>query len=89
MALDAASRRALTLASQIRWRSFKLDFDATDDPLQGAQEGAFFHGYDHHYCYLPLYVFCCNVPLLAKLRDCKRDASDGTVEALEKMVPAR
>jgi hypothetical protein len=28
------------------------------------------------------------VPLLAQLRDCKRDASDGTVEALEKIVPA-
>ena len=26
--------------------------------------------------------------LLAKLRDCKRDASDGTLEALQKIVPA-
>lgn len=33
-----------------------LDFDAPDDPLHGAQEGAFFHGYCRHYCYLPLYV---------------------------------
>ena len=41
-----------------------------------------------HYCYLPLYCFCGNIPLLAKLRDCKRDASDGTVEALQKIVPA-
>lgn len=37
-----------------------LDFDATDDPLHGKQEGAFFHGYYKHYCYLPLYVFCGN-----------------------------
>ncbi|MDQ3621345.1 MAG: transposase [Verrucomicrobiota bacterium] len=29
-----------------------------------------------------------NIPLLAQLRDCKRDASEGTVEALEKIVPA-
>ena len=29
-----------------------------------------------------------SVPLFAKLRDCKRDASDGTVEALAKIVPA-
>jgi hypothetical protein len=32
-----------------------LDFDATDDPLHGRQEGAYFHGYYGHYCYLPLY----------------------------------
>jgi hypothetical protein len=65
-----------------------LDFDATDDPLHGAQEGRFFHGYYGHYCYLPLYCFCGNVPLLAQLRDAQRDASDGTVEALKKIVPA-
>ena len=65
-----------------------LDLDATDDPLHGSQEGAYFPGYYRHYCYLPLYCFCGNIPLLAQLRDCKRDASDGTVEALQKIVPA-
>ena len=65
-----------------------LDFDATDDPLHGSQEGAYFHGYYGEYCYLPLYCFCGNIPLLAQQRDCKRDASDGTVEALQKIVPA-
>ncbi len=65
-----------------------LDFDATDDPLHGSQQGAYFHGYYRHYCYLPLYCFSGNIPLFAKLRDCKRDASDGTVEALRKIVPA-
>ena len=30
---------------------------------------------------------CGNIPLWAQLRDCKRDASDGTVEALAKIVP--
>lgn len=65
-----------------------LDFDATDDPLHGAQEGAFFHGYYKSYCYLPLYCFCGSIPLWAQLRDAKRDACDGTVEALEKIVPA-
>ena len=35
-----------------------LDFDATDDPIHGRQEGRFFHGYYDNYCYLPLYVFC-------------------------------
>lgn len=64
-----------------------LDFDATDDPLHGSQEGAYFHGYYRSYCYLPLYCFCGNIPLWAQLRDCKRDASDGTVQALAKIVP--
>jgi Transposase DDE domain group 1 len=65
-----------------------LDFDATDDPLHGQQQNAYFHGYYGHYCYLPLYCFCGNIPLLAQLRDCKRDASSGSVEALQKIVPA-
>lgn len=69
-------------------REVILDFDATDDPLHGAQEGAFFHGYYRQYCYLPLYCFCGNIPLWAQLRDAKRDASLGTVEALEQIVAA-
>ena len=69
-------------------RELILDFDATDDPLHGHQQGAFFHGYYRHYCYLPLYGFCGNIPLLAQLRDAKRDASRGTVEALEKITRA-
>src|SRR3954466_15540698 len=35
-----------------------LDFDATDDPVHGKQEGRFFHGYYDHHCFMPLYVFC-------------------------------
>ena len=27
-----------------------LDFDATDDPLHGSQEGGYFNGYYRHYC---------------------------------------
>ena len=69
-------------------REIVLDFDATDDPLHGRQEGAYFHGYYKSYCYLPLYCFSGNIPLWAQLRDCKRDASKGTVAALEKIVPA-
>lgn len=69
-------------------REIVLDFDATDDPLHGRQEGAYFHGFYKSYCYLPLYCFCGNIPLWAQLRDCKRDASEGTVQALVKIVPA-
>lgn len=68
-------------------RRIVLDFDATDDPLHGAQEGAFFHGYYREYCYLPLYCFCGSIPLWAQLRGAQRDASEGTVQALEKIVP--
>lgn len=45
-----------------------LDFDATDDPLHGNQQGRFFHGYYGNYCFLPLYVFCGSHPLVAYLR---------------------
>ncbi len=63
-----------------------LDFDATDDLIHGNQEGKFFHGYYGHECYLPLYVFCGNHLLLAKLRPSNIDAASGTVEVLEKIV---
>jgi hypothetical protein len=65
-----------------------LDFDATDDPLHGAQEGRFFHGYYRDYCYLPLYCFCGDIPLWAQLRTSERDASEGTLEALQKITAA-
>jgi len=69
-------------------REVILDFDATDDPLHGHQEGRFFHGYYGAYCYLPLYCFAGDVILWAQLRTSDRDASDGTLEALEKIVSA-
>ena len=52
-----------------------LDLDATDDPLHGKQEGAFFHGYYGHYCFLPLYVFCGERLLVAYLRPSNIDAA--------------
>lgn len=64
-----------------------LDFDATDDPLHGSQEGRFFHGYYDEYCYLPLYVFCGDFLLIARLRRADIDASTGTVDVLKTIVP--
>jgi hypothetical protein len=64
-----------------------LDFDATDDPIHGNQEGRFFQGYYRHYCYLPLYCFCGDIPLWAELRRADGDGSKGTREALEKIIP--
>ena len=52
-----------------------LDFDATDDAVHGHQEGRFFHGYYDHYCFLPLYVFCGDHPLVAYLRPSKIDGA--------------
>jgi hypothetical protein len=63
-----------------------LDLDATDDPLHGHQEGRFFHGYYDCYCYLPLYVFCGQHLLAAKLRRSNIDASAGAVEEVERIV---
>jgi len=68
-------------------REVIIDFDATDDPLHGQQEGRFFHGYYNSYCYLPLYAFIGDAIVWAQLRTANRDGSDGTVEALERIVP--
>jgi hypothetical protein len=63
-----------------------LDLDATDDILYGQQEGRFYHGYYHDYCYLPLYVFCGEHLLCARLRMSNIDASADSVEELEPVV---
>ncbi len=63
-----------------------LDFDATDDPLHGMQEGRFFHGYYDHYCFLPLYVFCGSRLLVAYLRPSNIDASLHTRPILKLLV---
>lgn len=74
---------------QSRFRSPKrivLDLDATDDPLHGHQLGRFFHGYYGNYCYLPLYIFCGEHLLCAKLRPSDIDASAGGVDELRRIV---
>jgi len=63
-----------------------LDLDATDDTLYGNQEGRFYHGYYHDFCYLPLYVFCGEQLLCARLRMSNIDASADSVEELEPIV---
>ncbi len=61
-----------------------LDFDATDDPMHGRQDGRFFHGYYINYCYLKLFCFWGSVPLWAQLRLSDKDASRVTVGGVEK-----
>ncbi len=63
-----------------------LDVDTTDLPLHGKQEGRFFHGYYGNYCYLPLYVFCGDHVLCARLREASHDAAFGCREEIERIV---
>src|SRR5713226_7923426 len=64
----------------------ELDLDATDDPVHGNQEGRFFHGYYREYCYLPLYIFCGEHLLCARLRSSNIDASAGALEEVQRIV---
>ena len=63
-----------------------LDFDATDDPIHGHQLGRFFHGYYDSYCFLPLYIFCGEHLLCAKLRPADIDGAAGSVKQLARIV---
>lgn len=63
-----------------------LDCDATDDPLHGAQEGSFFHGYYHCYCYMPLYIFAGDHLLCSRLRPSNIDACEGVLDDLSRIV---
>jgi hypothetical protein len=63
-----------------------LDLDATDDPLHGHQQGRFFHGYYDCYCYLPLYVFCGDRLLYAKLKTANLDPGNESVPDVQWLV---
>lgn len=67
-------------------QSIVLDLDATDDPLHGNQEGRFFHGYYRCYCYLPLYIFCDDFLLVARLRTSDIDGSAGALEEVQRIT---
>jgi hypothetical protein len=88
---DAAAIEALFIDDFIRTqprppKELVLDLDATDDPLHGQQEGRFFHGYYGCYCYLPLYIFCGDFLLCAKLRKSDRDGSAGALDEVKRIV---
>lgn len=63
-----------------------LDVDATNFPLHGHQLGRFFHGYYDEHCYLPLYIFSGDFPLLALLRPSSLDAPVGLLKHLQRIV---
>lgn len=70
---------------EVPWRIY-LDLDTTDDLIHGHQEGRFYHGYYGNYCYLPLYIFCGDFLLCAKLREANSDASKGSLEEVERII---
>ena len=63
-----------------------LDIDTTDLPLHGQQEGRFFHGYYDSYCYLPLYIFCGDHVVCARMRESNHDAAYGCLTELRRIV---
>jgi hypothetical protein len=63
-----------------------LDLDSTDFVLHGHQLGRFFHGYYDAYCYLPLYIFCGDHPLLALLRPSNIDNAAGVLKHLTRII---
>jgi hypothetical protein len=86
---EAVDRLLVDAFVQAHYRAPKqivLDLDATDDPLHGRQEGRFFHGYYGGYCYLPLYIFCGEHLLGARLRPSDIDASAGALEEVQRIV---
>lgn len=65
-----------------------LDFDATDDPAHGDQEGAYYHGYYGERIYHPLLVFDGETDQLvtALLRPGNTHASRGALAVLKRIV---
>jgi hypothetical protein len=63
-----------------------LDIDTTDLALHGKQEDRFYHGYYKHYCYLPLYIFCGDHVLCARLRPSSIGPAVGSRKEVERIV---
>lgn len=63
-----------------------LDIDTTDMALHGKQEGRFYHGHYGHYCYLPLYIFCGDHVLCARLRPSSIGPAVGSKKEIQRVV---
>ena len=88
---DTAAMDALLLALFVEAHEtppaeIVLDIDATDDPLHGDQEGRYFLGHYDCYCYLPLYVFCGEHLLCARLRAASHGDAAGVLEEVRRIV---
>ena len=76
------------MASGGRPTHILLDFDGTDDPTHGNQEGAAYHGYYGQHRYHPLLVFDgdTNQLITAVLRPGNAHGSRGVVAVLKRLV---
>ncbi|GAA6615021.1 transposase [Scytonema sp. NUACC26] len=63
-----------------------LDLDVTDDAVHGHQKETFFNPYYRGYCYAPLYIFCGQYLLAAKLRASNVDPAEGGLEELQRVI---
>ncbi len=63
-----------------------LDIDTTDMALHGKQEGRFYHGHYGHHCYLPLYIFCGDHVLCARLRPSSIGPAVGAKKEVARVV---
>ena len=63
-----------------------LDIDTTDLALHGRQEGRFYHGHYGHHCYLPLYIFCGDHVLCARLRPSSIGPAVGAKKEVARVV---
>lgn len=63
-----------------------LDFDATENPLYGNQEGKYYNGFYRSNCFLPLHVFCGKALLACYLRTAKTDGAHHSWAILSLLV---
>ena len=63
-----------------------LDVDATNVELHGQQEGTHYHGYYDQYCYLPIYIFCGQHLLTAKLQTSDQGEVPTALAELQRVV---
>ena len=85
-AMDALLLELFVEAHETPPAEIVLDIDATDDPLHGNQEGRFFHGHYDCYCYLPLYVFCGEHLLCARLREASGGDAAGVLDEVRRIA---
>jgi len=65
------------------WKGIVLDFDSTDDPTHGEQQGTMFHGYYDQYMYHPLLAFDGEgFPVAVLLRPGNAHSGQDTVDVL-------
>jgi Transposase DDE domain group 1 len=63
-----------------------LDFDATENPIYGEQDGKYYNGFYRSNCFLPLHVFCGKALLVNYLRTSKTDGAHHSWAILSLLV---